>query len=56
MPDVQGKLVLHSLAKIASAATCKQLVWSMQGREFRADMRLIPLGGCDMVLGIQLLS
>ena len=43
-------------SKIASAATCKQLVWSMQGREFRADMRLIPFGGCDMVLGIQWLS
>ncbi|KAH9692146.1 hypothetical protein KPL70_016314 [Citrus sinensis] len=43
-------------SKIASAATCKKLVWSMQGREFRADTRLIPLGGCDMVLGIQWLS
>ncbi|XP_052292019.1 uncharacterized protein LOC127900817 [Citrus sinensis] len=43
-------------SKIASAATCKQLVWSMQGREFKADMRLIPLGGCDMVLVIQWLS
>ena len=43
-------------SKITSAATCKQLVWSMQGREFRADMRLILLGGYDMVLGIQWLS
>ena len=30
--------------KIASIATCKQLKWSMQGKEFKADMRLIPLG------------
>ena len=43
-------------SKIASATTCKQLVWSMQEREFRADMRLILLGGCDMVLEIQWLS
>lgn len=28
----------------------------MQGRVPRADMRLIYLGGCDMVLGIQWLS
>ncbi|KAH9699108.1 hypothetical protein KPL71_024219 [Citrus sinensis] len=55
----QDKPLMMAVAngsKIASAATCKQLVWSMQGREFRADMRLIPLGGCDMVLGIQWLS
>ncbi|KAH9735939.1 hypothetical protein KPL71_017914 [Citrus sinensis] len=26
---------------------------NMQGEEFRADLRLLPLGGCDMVLGIQ---
>ena len=25
----------------------------MQGEEFRADLRLLPLGGCDIVLGIQ---
>lgn len=24
----------------------------MQGREFQANIRLLPLGGCDMVLGI----
>ena len=28
----------------------------MQGKEFKADMRLIPLGGCDKVLGIQWLA
>ena len=42
--------------KLASTATCKQLVWSMQDKEFKANMRLIPLGGCDMVLGIQWLA
>ena len=38
--------------KIASIMSCKQLTWSMQGKEFKTYMRLIPLGGCDMVLGI----
>ena len=28
----------------------------MQGKEFKANMRLIPLGGYDMVLGIQWLA
>ena len=42
--------------KIASTMTCKQLTWSMQGKEFKADMRLIPIRGCDMVLGIQWLA
>ena len=42
--------------KIASTMTCKQLTWSMQGKEFKACMRLIPLGGCEMVLGIQWLA
>lgn len=28
----------------------------MQGMEFQADLRLISLGGCDMVLGIQWLA
>ena len=42
--------------KIASTMTFKHLTWSMQGKEFKAYMRLIPLGGCDMVLGIQWLA
>lgn len=39
--------------KIISDAICKQLKWNMQGEDFRADLKLLPLGGCDMVLGIQ---
>ena len=43
--------------KIASTMICKQLTWGMQGKEFKEDMSwLIPLGGCDMVLGIQWLA
>ncbi|KAH9733790.1 hypothetical protein KPL71_017135 [Citrus sinensis] len=39
--------------KIISDAICRQLKWNMQGEEFRVDLRLLPLGECDMVLGIQ---
>ena len=55
----QNKPLMVAMAdgtKIASTATCKQLVWSMQDKEFKSDMRLIPLERCDMVLGIQWLA
>lgn len=42
--------------KLTSDSICKHLKWNMQGREFQADLRLISLGGCDMVLGIQWLA
>ncbi|KAG8377597.1 hypothetical protein BUALT_Bualt08G0049600 [Buddleja alternifolia] len=39
--------------KIFSSSTCKGFSWKMQGVQFIADMMLFPLGGCDMVLGVQ---
>ncbi|XP_074369113.1 uncharacterized protein LOC141709470 [Apium graveolens] len=40
--------------------TCKQIcenfTWVMSNKEFVAEAMLIPLGSCDMVLGIQWLS
>ncbi|XP_056698640.1 uncharacterized protein [Spinacia oleracea] len=35
---------------------CKEFTWEMQGRIFKADVMLIALGGCDMVLGVQWLA
>lgn len=32
------------------------LQWAMQGTVFSSEVRLLPLGGCDMVLGVQWLS
>uniref|UniRef100_A0A803N426 Chromo domain-containing protein n=1 Tax=Chenopodium quinoa TaxID=63459 RepID=A0A803N426_CHEQI len=32
---------------------CKSFSWMMQGHKFDAEVLLIPLGSCDMVLGIQ---
>lgn len=34
----------------------KAFSWKLQGQEFKSDMLLLPLGGCEMVLGIQWLS
>lgn len=42
--------------RISSKAMVKNCQWTMQGTPFNAEMRLLPLGGCDMVLGVQWLS
>ena len=41
---------------VASTSACKQFKWQLQGIEFCSDVMLLPLGGCEMVLGIQWLS
>lgn len=35
---------------------CKDFIWKLHYTEFKSDMLLIPLGSCDMVLGVQWLS
>ncbi|XP_071688952.1 uncharacterized protein [Rutidosis leptorrhynchoides] len=42
--------------KITSSGECKQFQWQMNGKEFIDDMVIIPIRGCDMVLGIQWLK
>lgn len=42
--------------KMVSIAICKGFNWEMQGTIFQADMRVLQLKGCDMVLGIQWLA
>lgn len=37
--------------KTVSTGICPNLVWTMQGRSFSHSIRLLRLGGCDMVLG-----
>ncbi|XP_026420118.1 uncharacterized protein LOC113316109 [Papaver somniferum] len=39
-----------------SEGVCQDLQWSMQGYHFSADLRILPLGGCDMVLGVDWLK
>ncbi|XP_026399321.1 uncharacterized protein LOC113295181 [Papaver somniferum] len=38
--------------KTVSSGICSQLNWSMQGHKFCGDLRLLLLGGCDIVLGV----
>ncbi|XP_026399605.1 uncharacterized protein LOC113295486 [Papaver somniferum] len=38
--------------KVLSDARCPQFSWNMQGCNFSFDFRVLDLGGCDMVLGV----
>ncbi|GKA29620.1 RNA-directed DNA polymerase like protein, partial [Tanacetum coccineum] len=41
---------------VATTSECKQFKWQLQGVTFCSDVMLLPLVGCDMILGIQWLS
>ncbi|GJT37834.1 reverse transcriptase [Tanacetum coccineum] len=43
-------------SKMVSSSECKTFKWTLQGNEYEAHCMLLPLGGYDMVLGIQWLS
>ncbi|KAG8386825.1 hypothetical protein BUALT_Bualt03G0189200 [Buddleja alternifolia] len=40
-------------SKIFRQAICKQFSWKMQGVNFFTDLMVLPLGACEVVLGIQ---
>ncbi|XP_071714207.1 uncharacterized protein [Rutidosis leptorrhynchoides] len=42
--------------QIVSTSKCEHLSWSIDGHSFSSNMMLLPLGGCEMVLGIQWLE
>ena len=39
-------------SKMYSHNQCKGFRWLMQGQEFQVDLRVLELGGCDIVLGV----
>ncbi|XP_074282563.1 uncharacterized protein LOC141607104 [Silene latifolia] len=41
---------------IISKSMCQGFKWHIQGHGFATDVKLVPLGGCEMVLGIQWLE
>lgn len=55
-PTSPLSVIVADGTKIISRAMVKDLCWTMQDTNFRSDIRLLPLGGCDMVLGVQWLS
>nr|GEX13669.1 hypothetical protein [Tanacetum cinerariifolium] len=42
--------------QMPSTTVCRSFNWNLQGQEFQSDVMLLPLGGCDMVLGVQWLT
>lgn len=48
-----GKLTVIVVDKNAliSIVVCPKLKWTMQGQEYKAEVRVLPLRSCDIVLG-----
>lgn len=38
--------------KVMCRFACEGFCWEMHGESFEADLRLLKLGGCDIVLGV----
>jgi len=38
--------------KVMSNLACAGFSWEMYGEQFEVDIRLLRLGGCDIVLGV----
>ncbi|GJV30346.1 putative mitochondrial protein [Tanacetum coccineum] len=41
---------------MSSIYECKNFKWTIQGSVFETDVMILPLGGCEMMLGIQWLA
>lgn len=50
------KANVANVSSLHCVAVCKNLSWSLQGTQFTTDVLLLPLGSCDMVLGVQWLE
>lgn len=42
--------------KLTTSELCPAFSWKIQGQEFKADLLVLPVGGCEVVLGIQWLT
>lgn len=42
--------------RLECTSVCKDLQWSLRGTTFHTEVLLLPLGNCDMVLGVQWLE
>ena len=39
-------------SKVLSKFACLGFCWEMQGEDYQADLRLLKLGGCHIILGV----
>ncbi|KAK4390037.1 hypothetical protein Sango_2067000 [Sesamum angolense] len=49
-------MTVANVNKMYSSFACKNFGWKMQGVPFTVDMMILPLGGCEVVLGVQCLE
>ena len=42
--------------QLTCSTMCKDFSWSLLGQTFTADVLLVPLGSCEMILGVQWLA
>lgn len=47
------KVTVADGSKLSVKGMVDQFQWGFQGTTFQSDFMIIPLGGCDMVLGVQ---
>ncbi|XP_026396241.1 uncharacterized protein LOC113290867 [Papaver somniferum] len=50
-PTTQMAITVENGEHTFSSGICTSLQWSLQGHTFSGDLRILPLGGCDIVLG-----
>lgn len=55
-PTLELTVAVADGTRLCSKGLCRGFVWAMQGESFTANARVLTIGGCDMVLGVQWLS
>ncbi|XP_052173188.1 uncharacterized protein LOC127788669 [Diospyros lotus] len=45
-------VIVANRSKVVSRSACAGFCWAMQGENFEIDLRLLKLGGCEVVLGV----
>ena len=50
------KVVVADGNTLTTTSLCPKFWWKMQGQDFEKDVLILPVGGCEVVLGMQWLS
>ncbi|KAF7119456.1 hypothetical protein RHSIM_Rhsim13G0234900 [Rhododendron simsii] len=55
-PTPELPVTVANGTKMSNKGVCAAFTWEMQGEVFTTEVRVLAIGGCDMVLGVQWLS
>ncbi|KAM7497180.1 hypothetical protein LguiA_021594 [Lonicera macranthoides] len=56
IPTTNLQVTIADGSKTSSKAYCPDFQWCVQGEEFTTNMRILPLGGYNMILGVDWLK